>query len=246
MSPFFANKGYHLALDIHPELDVASLRTREFAANLDELHSYLSDSLKIAQERYQGPTDNRRLPTPDITPGDKVFLLSKNIKTTRPTRKLAEPYLSPFEVIDRIGSNSIRLRLPHELRLIHPVFHVSQIEPLVPNRFPDRQPPPPEPIEIDSELEYELREILDSKYDLRCWATCELFYYVQWIGYEGTDEEFQWTAATNLTHADELIEEFHKRYPAKPGPDIFAPDHDARAARRQSAAKRRKALRAQE
>jgi len=246
VSPFFANKGYHPALDIHPELDVASLRACEFAANLDELHAYLADSIKIAQERYQGPADARRLQPPDFAPGDKVFLLSKNIKTTRPTRKLAELYLGPFEIIDRIGNNSIRLRLPHELRLIHPVFHISQIEPSVPNRFPDRQPPPPEPIEIDGEIEYELREILDSKYDLRCWATCELFYCVQWLGYKGTDEEFQWTTATNLTHTDELLEEFHKRYPTKPGPDIFAPDHEARAARRQSAAKRRKALREQD
>jgi hypothetical protein len=127
-----------------------------------------------------------------------------------------------------------------------PVFHVSQIEPSVPNRFPDRQPPPPELIEIDGELKYELCEILDSKYNLCCWSTCELFYYVQWMGYEGTNEESQWTAATNLTHAHKLIEEFHKRYPTKPSPDIFAPDHETRTARRQSTAKRRKALRAQE
>jgi hypothetical protein len=186
VSPFFANKGYHPALDIHPERDVASLRAREFAANINELHDYLAESLKLAQERYQTASDERRIPPPIITPGEKVFLLSKYIKTTRPSRKLAEPYLGPFEVIDRIGNNSIRLRLPHELRLIHPVFHISQIEPSTPNRFPDRQPPPPEPIEIDGELEYEIREILDSKYDLRCWSTCELFYYVQWMGYEGT------------------------------------------------------------
>jgi hypothetical protein len=57
------------------------------------------------------------------------------------------------------------------------------------------------------------------------------------MGYEGTDEEFQWTAAPNLTHADEVIEEFHQQYPAKPGPNHFAPDHDARVARRQGAAK---------
>ena len=228
VSPFFANKGYHPVLDINPERDVASLRAKEFATSLNELHEHLGESIKAAQERYQDASDNRRIPPPEINPGDKVFVLSKHIKTTRPSRKLAEPYLGPFEVIDRIGKNSLRLRLPHELRLLHPVFHVSQIEPSTPNRFPDRQPPPPEPIEIDGELEYEIREILDSKYDLRCWASCELFYYVQWTGYKGTDEEFQWTAATNLTHVDEIVAEFHERYPDKPGPDHFAPDHDAR------------------
>jgi hypothetical protein len=50
VSPFFANKGYHPVLDIHPERDVASLHAREFTTNLDKLHKYLADSLKLAQE----------------------------------------------------------------------------------------------------------------------------------------------------------------------------------------------------
>jgi len=50
------------------------------------------------------------------------------------------------------------------------------------------------------------------------------------MGYEGTDEEFQWLPATNLAHTKEVIDEFHQRYPEKPGPDHFAPDHAARLA----------------
>jgi transposase InsO family protein len=50
VSPFFANKGYHPVLDIHPECNVASLCTCEFATNLDKLHKHLADSLKLAQE----------------------------------------------------------------------------------------------------------------------------------------------------------------------------------------------------
>jgi hypothetical protein len=95
----FANKGYHPALDIHPERNVSSLRAREFAANINKLHDYLAESLKLAQERYQITSDERRIPPLIITPGEKVFLLSKYSKTTR--------------------------HLPHELRLIHPVFHIS-------------------------------------------------------------------------------------------------------------------------
>jgi hypothetical protein len=243
ISPFFANKGYHPTIDIHPERDAASLRAREFATDLDELHKYLADNLKVAQERYQVASDACRIPPPAINPGNKVFLLSKNIRTTRPTQKLAETHLGPFEVIDHIGNNSIHLRLPHELRLVHPVFHVSQIEPAPPNTFVDRQAPPPEAIEMDGELEYEIREILDSKYDLRHWSSCELFYYVRWLGYEGTDEEYQWTSATNLTHAEDVINNFHERYPTKSGPEHFGPEHDACVTRHQAAAKRRKAAR---
>ena len=100
-------------------------------------------------------------------------------------------------------------------------------------------------VKIDSELEYKLCEILDSKYNLHCWSTCELFYYIQWMGYKGTNEEYQWTATMNLTHTDKLIEEFHQRYPTKPSPDLFTPDHDDCVACQQKAIKQHKALREQ-
>ena len=57
VSPFFANKGYHPALDIHPEHNVALLHTHEFAANINELHDYLAESFKFAQECYQTTSD---------------------------------------------------------------------------------------------------------------------------------------------------------------------------------------------
>ena len=38
LSPFYANKGYHLNLSVHPERDVASTRARDYAVDLDELH----------------------------------------------------------------------------------------------------------------------------------------------------------------------------------------------------------------
>ena len=41
ITPFFANKGYHLNITIYPERDLASLKARELAVNLDELHSAL-------------------------------------------------------------------------------------------------------------------------------------------------------------------------------------------------------------
>ena len=53
------------------------------------------------------------------------------------------------------------------MRAIHPVFHVSMLEPSTPNRIPSRVVSPPLPVEIDGSLEYEVEEILDSKLDRR-------------------------------------------------------------------------------
>ena len=41
ISPFFANKGYHPNLTIHPECDLASSHAKDLVVNLDELHQEL-------------------------------------------------------------------------------------------------------------------------------------------------------------------------------------------------------------
>jgi transposase InsO family protein len=56
-SPFFANKGYHPNITIHPERDLASSRAKDFVVNLDQLHEELKHTIAEAQRRYQGPAD---------------------------------------------------------------------------------------------------------------------------------------------------------------------------------------------
>ena len=100
------------------------------------------------------------------------------------------------------------------MQAVDPVFHVSMLEPCIPNTIPDRIQPPPPPVEVEGDLEYEISEILDSKIDKR--RKCKVLYYVRWLGYEGTDEEYSWLPATELDHAPELVRQFHQAYPDKP------------------------------
>ena len=157
----------------------------------------------------------RRTPPPEFNIGDKAYISSEHIRTTRPTRKLAELYLGPYEIIGHPSSQSYTLRLPHDLRSIHPVFHVSQLEPVPDNTMPNRTQEPPPPVEIDGELEFEVAEILDSKLD-RCFQV-QLQYLVCWLGYEGIDEEQAWTSAIDLENSAELVEAFHAQNPSRPG-----------------------------
>ena len=90
------------------------------------------------------------------------------------------------------------------------------LEPITPNSIPNRTQDPPPPVEIDGDVEYIVEAILDSKIDHR--RTCPLQYFVKWEGYDGTPEETSWTDASLCENAPDLIEEFHRRYPNKPGP----------------------------
>ena len=73
-SPFFANKGYHLNLVVHPECDMASACAWEFAVDLRELHEALKTNIAQAQQHYQKSANSHRLPTPDFKIGQKVYV----------------------------------------------------------------------------------------------------------------------------------------------------------------------------
>ena len=148
--------------------------------------------------------------------GQQAFVKAKFFHSTRPSKKLSKKFLGPFDIIAQPGTHSFTLRLPDSMRMVHPVFHVSMLEPATPNTISNQIQPPPPPLDINGEVEYKIAEVLDSKIDRR--HKCKLLYYVRWLGYEGSDEEFTWLPATKLDHASDIVSDFHSAYPAKPGP----------------------------
>ena len=159
VSPFFANKGYHPNITVHPERDLSSARAREYSVDLDSLHQFLCKEMAHAQERYQGPTDARRSLAPDFKVSDQAFIKAKYFWSTRPSKKLCKKNLGLFTVIAQAGSRSFTLRLPDSMKSVHPVFHVSQLEPAVPNVTPNRVQTPPPPVKVDGEPEYKISGI---------------------------------------------------------------------------------------
>ena len=99
---------------------------------------------------------------------------------------------------------------------VHPVFHVSMLEPVTSNTFSKRIQPAPTPVIIDREPEYEISWIVDSKIDHR--QVRKLLYKVIWLGYEDTGDEFKWIPTSKLSHTVNLVSDFHIAYPTKPGP----------------------------
>ena len=49
VSPFFANKGYHPNITVHPKCNIASFWAYNFIIDLDELQSTLKAEISAAQ-----------------------------------------------------------------------------------------------------------------------------------------------------------------------------------------------------
>jgi len=98
-------------------------------------------------------------------PGDWVYLDASDIKTTCPSPKLSHHRLGPFEIERQVGPLAYRLKLPHGLRQLHPVFNVVKLSTALDDPIPGRKPQaPPLSIVVDGEPEWEVEEVLDS-----CW-----------------------------------------------------------------------------
>ena len=108
---------------------VPSAEVQQFIVELDEPHNKLKENISQAQHRYQKYADQHRLPPPTLRVGNHVYIKAKYFRTTQPSRKLAKKNLGPFEIIGTPGTLSFTLRLPDQFRSVHPVFHVSQLEP---------------------------------------------------------------------------------------------------------------------
>jgi hypothetical protein len=209
-SPFYANYGFH------PRFNVSSLPSSSDGVAFDADHqaqrlrditSELQVNIGKAQESQARYYDVKHKPM-SFQVGDQVWLSTRNIRTQRPSKKLDHRRLGPFTIEKLVGTQTYRLILPPTIR-IHPVFHVSLLEPFVANTFPGRVATPPLPIHIDNVEEYEVETVLDSKRFGR-----QLKYRIHWKGYGPEDDT--WEPKSNLTNSPDLINMFHATNPAKP------------------------------
>ena len=119
----------------------------------------------------------------------------------RATKKLTEKFIGPYMVKKIVSENVVELELLASLR-IYPVVNVRRIVKYREQVKGQKKIPPP-PIEIASEKEYKVEEILD-----RQEKRGKTRYLVRWKGY--TVEENTWEGLENLKNAMEKVKEFEK------------------------------------
>ena len=84
-----------------------------------------------------------------------MLLSTKNLLLPG-TRKLHPRWVGPFKVQQRIGATAYKLDLQGRFHQLHPVFHTSYLKPYLPGGTSGA---PPEPVELEGQLEYEVENI---------------------------------------------------------------------------------------
>ena len=93
--------------------------------------------------------------------GDKVFLLTKNIRTKKPLKKLDDKNISPFKIKKLVGS-LCQLELPYIMK-IYDVFHSNLLWKVANDLLSGQQNSPSSPTVMNYKEEWEVDNILDAK-----------------------------------------------------------------------------------
>ncbi|MBW0553549.1 hypothetical protein O181_093264 [Austropuccinia psidii MF-1] len=127
-SPFFTIYGRD------PQFDSAHINKDtpdgKLSKKIQSVQQDVNRELEATINRFKSYEDESRASPPDFNPGDMVWLSSKNIKSTRPTKKLPERCLGPFPILKKVSTHAYNLKLPSQWKSIHPVFHISLLEPV--------------------------------------------------------------------------------------------------------------------
>jgi hypothetical protein len=146
LAPFKLNFGYNPRTPVGEVVEVVHPAFAAFVERLQSALSLARRCLIAARQRQKAFADQRRVER-TYKVGDKVLLSTKylNPKHSETNRKLLPKWIGPFKVVQVVGPVAYELKMNPGWR-VHPVFHVSLLEPY---RESGRVQPPPPPIEME-------------------------------------------------------------------------------------------------
>ncbi len=120
-TPFKLNCGHYPRVSFEEDVDshLRSCFANKLAKELRKLMEVCCQNLLYAQE-LQKKAHDKGVKNYSYTPGEKVWLNSKYIKTKR-NKKLESKFFGPFRILYVVGKQTYKLELPTKWK-IHNVF----------------------------------------------------------------------------------------------------------------------------
>jgi hypothetical protein len=123
VTPFFVNFGKESNLFGQERRHLAAQSAIERIATLKKVHDNIT-MMQIKSAKYQ---NKRRKMAPQLKKRNKVYLLTKNLKTRRKSKKLDHVKVEPFFIKEVKGPVNYELDLPKNAKVFL-VFHISLLE----------------------------------------------------------------------------------------------------------------------
>ena len=209
-SPFYLMYGVNPSCAVDLACESVVPAAQQFADDMADALAHAKAKLQEAQA-VQAVQANKRRRDVVFKVGDKVKLSTANIRLpSTMSKKLVARYLGPFTVEKVVNPVAYKLKLPSSLK-IHPVFHVSVLQPWrVDNEHPGHVHPGP-PQALDAEDGQWLVEKLLDKRVVRCGRKQVVEYLVRWQGFGPEDD--LWTPQRDI--AADLIAEYEATHHAQ-------------------------------
>ncbi|MBW0464606.1 hypothetical protein O181_004321 [Austropuccinia psidii MF-1] len=96
--------------------------TGKLSSKIQSVQQDFKEELEVSIKRFKRYADKSIASPPVFNPGDIVFLSSKKIKSTRPTKKVSKKLFGHFPILNKFSTNAYHLKLPSQWKSIHPIF----------------------------------------------------------------------------------------------------------------------------
>ncbi|CAI7897450.1 unnamed protein product [Closterium sp. NIES-54] len=201
-TPFFLCYGREPLTPQQPTTPAHVQSAHDFVTTMQQLWEKTQRRLTTMQTSQKQYADRQRRDH-SVAVGDQVLLDTRNLNLSHLPSKLRPRFCGPFLVEAQVTPVTFRLRLPDTWKL-HNAFHVQLLKPYKdPNQqFHGRQLPPPPPVLIQDEPEYEVERVLTHRH--RGGKTLE--FLLRWKGYDPAEDS--WVVEADMGNARRALKDY--------------------------------------
>jgi hypothetical protein len=184
---------------------VLTQKTITIIEKMKNIWDFIKKKLANTQEMQKKYADRHRTFSSEYKLEDMIWLFIKNIRIERSFRKLNHKWIESYK-IKKLLKDVCQLDLSLSMK-IHDTFHISLLRLAATDLLTDQIQSSSFSIVIDEEEEYEVNDILDSRYHYE-----RLQYKVVWTDHSS---DRAWYSAENFEHFKNILKNYHQRYSEK-------------------------------